>query len=148
MYNCPPVAFALPQEWEIILAAMSAGNTVTGQKTVQSVGTVATVRVQGVAVVGPPHVVPQYMAGEAMGWELTIWVVLHIVGLVMQVGCHLRLVGSLPTALSQGTGTPEQQALLLRGHQFMIVNVFIAALTITRNIELALTAQVILRIVT
>lgn len=131
---------------------MSAGNMVTGRKTVQSVGTVATVMAREVAVAGPPHAVPQLMAGAATGWlhlqQLITLVALRIVRVVMLVGCRLPLVGLVGMALSWGIGTSaEQQAHMQRGHQLMIMTAFIVVLTIMRSTELALMAQAISRIV-
>ena len=131
---------------------MSAGNMVTGRKTVQSVGMVATVTAQEVAATGPPHAVPRIMGGAATGWprlhQLIIWVALSIVGLVTEVGCHLPLVGSVAMPLTWGIGTPaERLPPTQRGHQLMIITVSIAVLIIMKSTELALLAQAISRIV-
>ena len=131
---------------------MSAGNMVTGRKTVQSVGAIATVMTREVTAAGPPHTVPQVMAGAATEWphlqEMITWVALRIVRVVMWAVSLRPLVGSVATALSWGIDMEaDQQPPLLTGHQLMIVTVFIAVLTIMRSTELGPMAQAISRIV-
>lgn len=120
----------------------------TGRKIVEII---ARVTVQEVAVAVATRAVLRVMAGEATGLpplrKLNMLVVLHTVVLAMPVGCHLPLLGSAATALSRGTGMPEQQVPTPTGRLFMIATISIAVLTIIRSIELALMAQAISRIV-
>lgn len=140
-YSCPPVGSAPLREWEVTLAAMSAGSTATGRKTARSVGTAATA--WEAAAVGCRRAAPRRTTGETMAWprrwELIIWAP-STIALVTSAGFRLRLTDPPSTAPSSGAGMPEQRRALLRGQRFTTGTRSTVALTVTRSTEPARTA--------